>query len=122
MIMLIAMMIAGGGADLRHDFADCLKQAANKAQREKVGADTFVDYARTNCASAEAPFQASLVSSNVSHGMSKKAAASDAAAQISDYYSERLDNYKIELQPIPAATVAAKPAETLAPTPASQPK
>lgn len=97
------MMLAGSGADARHDFAECLKQADSKAQMQKIGADGFVAFAQTTCSSAQAPFESSLVSSNVSHGMSKKAAATDAASQVSDYYSERLDNYKVELEPLPAA-------------------
>lgn len=112
--IVLAMMVAGSGADARHDFAECLKQADSKAQTQKVGADGFVDFARTSCASAQQPFEASLVDSNVSHGMSKKAAASDAASQISDYYSERLDNYKAESAPEAPAKATA--------TQASQPK
>ena len=110
MIMLIAMMLAGSGADARHDFADCLKQADSKALTQKIDAEGFVTFARTNCANVEGPFQSSLISANVSHGMSKKAAASDAASQIGDYYSERLDNYKIEMEPMtPKATPASSP-------------
>jgi hypothetical protein len=46
-------------------------------------------------------FDASLTTANVKHGLSKKAAAADAATQIKDYYTERLENYKIEIQPLP---------------------
>jgi hypothetical protein len=98
--IVVTMLLAGAGADLRRDFATCLKQASSKAQTEKVAADGFVAFARTTCASTEAPFQASLTTTNVSHGMSKKAAATDAADQIESYYTERLENYKIELQPL----------------------
>ena len=111
MIVFVAAMLLAGAGDSRHDFTQCLKEAASKAVNQKIGADGFVAFARTNCAAAEAPFAASLTSANVSHGMSKRAAASDAASQVSDYYSERLDNYKIELQPLgpePATAVAAK--------------
>jgi hypothetical protein len=120
--IVVAMMVAGSGADSRHDFAECLKQADSKAQAQKIGADGFVAFAQSACASAEGPFEASLVNSNVSHGMSKKAAATDAALQVSDYYSERLDNYKVELQPLPAQAAAAPPPTTTpAPTPAAAP-
>ena len=101
-IFAAALLAAGAGADLRHDFADCLKQASAQARNQKVGVDGFVAFAKTNCAGSEAPFQASLVSANVSHGMSKKSAASDAASQIDDYYSERLDTYKAEAEPLPS--------------------
>ena len=117
-IFAAALMVAGAGADLRHDFSDCLRQASTQALNQKVGVQGFVAFARTNCTSSEAPFEASLVSANVSHGMSKKSAASDAASQIDDYYSERLDTYKAEAEPEPSA-----PAPPAAPvTPAAQPK
>ena len=106
--LFVAAMVAGSGADLRHDFTACLKQASNQALNQKVGVEGFIAFARTNCANAEAPFQASLATVNVSHGMSKKAAATDAATQIDDYYSERLENYKVELQPMPAEPAAPK--------------
>ena len=101
--IVMSMLLAGAGADLRHDFADCLKQADTKAQSQKVAVEGFVAFAKTTCASAQAPFESSLTTTNVSHGMSKKAAASDAADQIDSYYSERLENYKIEIEPLPPA-------------------
>ena len=100
-IFAAALMLGGAGADVRHDFSDCLKQASAQARNQKVGVEGFIAFAKTNCANAEAPFQASLVTANVSHGMSKKSAASDAASQIDDYYSERLDSYKIDMEPLP---------------------
>ena len=100
-IFAAALMLGGAGADFRHDFSDCLKQASVQARNAKVGVEGFVAFAKTNCANVQTPFQASLVTANVSHGMSKKSAASDAASQIEDYYSERLDSYKIELEPLP---------------------
>ena len=99
--LVLTMLIAGSGADLRHDFAECLKLADTKAQNQKIAAEGFVDFARTTCSTAAGPFEASLTTANVKNGMSKKAAAADAAGQIKDYYSERLDNYNIELEPLP---------------------
>ena len=99
--MIVTMMLAGSGADLRHDFADCLKQANARALNQKVTADGFVDFARTACSTAAAPFEASLTTANLKNGMSKKAAAADAADQIRSYYEERLENYRIEMEPLP---------------------
>ncbi len=112
-----AMMLAGGGADLRHDFVACLKTASVKAQTQKIAADGFVDFARTTCAGAADPFKAMLVDANIKHGMSRKESASDAESQLKDYYSEWHDKYA-EDAPAPAAV---KPAQPPAPTPASQP-
>jgi len=99
--IFVTLLLAGAGADLRHDFADCLKQADSKAQTQKLAAEGFIAFAKTTCAGSQAPFESSLTSANISHGMSKKAAATDAADQIDSYYTERLENYKIELQPLP---------------------
>ena len=99
--IFVTMLLAGTGADLRHDFAECLKQADTRAQTQKIAAEGFVDFVRTTCSTAAAPFEAALTTANIKNGMTKKAAAADAASQINDYYSERLENYKIELQPLP---------------------
>jgi hypothetical protein len=100
-VFVAAMMLAGAdaGADLRHEFVECLKGALTQAKSQKMGVDGFVTFAKTTCAASEAPFKASLVSANVSHGMSRKDSLSDAASQLSDYYSEWHDNYAAELQP-----------------------
>jgi hypothetical protein len=99
--IVVTMLIAGSGADLRHDIADCLKQADSRAQSQKIAPEGFVDFARTTCSTAAAPFESALTSTNVKNGMSKRAAAADAADQIKSYYDERLQNYKIELEPLP---------------------
>jgi hypothetical protein len=99
-VFVAAMMLAGGDpGDLRHDFVQCLKGALSQAKAQKMGVDGFVAFAKTTCAGSEAPFKASLVTANVSHGMSRRDSASDAESQLSDYYSEWHDNYASELQP-----------------------
>jgi hypothetical protein len=103
-VIAAAMLLAGADtSSLRHDFADCLKQASARAKTQKVEPDGFVAFAKSACAGVEAPFVSALTSANVSHGMAKKAAASDAQSQVGDYYSERLDSYKMDLQPLPPA-------------------
>ncbi len=114
-VIAAAMLVAGGGADVRQTFVSCLKTAANQAQQQKIGADGFVAFARTQCANAEEPFKASLVSANVQHGMSRKESASDASQQITDYYSEW--NAKYADNAPPAAPKVTPPP----PTPASAP-
>ena len=102
MIVIAAAMlfVAADQGSLRRSFAECLKQANSEAKAQNLVPDGFVAFARTKCTGVADPFQSSLTSANVSHGMSKKAAASDAATQIDDYYSERLENYRIEFQPL----------------------
>ena len=106
-IVVAAMLaMAGNGADTRHDFVQCLKQASTDAKSQKVAADGFVAFAKNACGTVEGPFRSTLVSADVSHGMSRKESDSDAASQIGDYYSERLDSYKFEVES--AAADAAK--------------
>jgi hypothetical protein len=114
MIGLVVAMLnagAGGGADLRHAFVQCLKSAAAQAKAQKIGTDGFQAFAQTTCAASEAPFKASLVSANVSHGMSKRESAADAAAQVSDYYSQWDGNYAADA---PVAAPAAAPTQNAA--------
>lgn len=97
---MIAIVVAAliGSADpsaaLIHDFNQCLRQAGSDAQLQKIAPDAFVAFARAHCATAEAPYRASLVSEDVKHGMSHKEAVSDAASIVDSYYSERLDDFK----------------------------
>ena len=58
--IFVTMLLAGAGADLRHDFADCLKQADSKAQTQKLAAEGFIAFAKTTCAGSQAPFESSL--------------------------------------------------------------
>jgi hypothetical protein len=116
-VIAAALLLAGSGADVRQSFVSCLKSAATQAQQQKIAADAFVAFARTNCASAEEPFKASLVSANVQHGMSRKESASDASQQVSDYYSEWNAKYADDAPPPAAAPKVTPPP----PTPASAP-
>ena len=111
--LVVSMLIAGAGsgADLRHDFVQCLKTAAAQAKAQKIGTDGFQAFAQTTCAASEAPFKASLVSANVSHGMSKRESAADAAAQVSDYYSQWDGNYAADA---PVAAPASAPTQNAA--------
>jgi hypothetical protein len=115
-VLVAAMMLVGSGADVRHDFVACLKTAQNQAEQQKIGADGFVNFARTACASAEQPFKAALVNANVQHGMSRKDSASDANQQVSDYYHEWNEKYAADAPPPSPAKVTPPP-----PTPASAP-
>lgn len=126
--ILIAAMLGGAdpGAARIHDFNQCLHQAASDAETQKVTPELFTAFLRGHCATAEAPYKASLVIEDVKHGMSRKEAVSDAASIIASYYSDRLDNYKLIYkhteQAASDSTPPAQPKVTPAPTPAAQPK
>lgn len=126
-VYVVAALLAGSGAgaDLRHEFVECLKGVSTQAKTQKVGVEAFIDFARTNCANSEAPFKASLVNADVTHGMSRKESVSDAASQLNDYYSEWLDNYKADVGTTAPAKGAAAPGSAPPPAstaPASQPQ
>jgi len=125
--IVIAGLVAGAdpSATAIHNFIECLHQVDADARSQKVAPDTFDSFAKQHCASVEGAYHASLVSEDVSHGMSHKEAVSDAASIIDSYYSERRDNYQAyfkRTQPTPDETPAPAPKVTPPPTPAAQPK
>jgi hypothetical protein len=103
-----------------HAFRECLREAATKAQSEKVGGDAIEDYLRNACTSEMGALKDAVVAFRMKNGMSKKAAASDADMTVEDYVATPADNYKFMInynapKPQPAAAPAATPAPAAAP-------
>ena len=107
-------------------FRGCLREAAAKAQSAKVGGDKIEDYLKTACTTQMGALTTAIVAFRVKNGMTKKAAADDAAMTVDDYVSTPADNYKFMInynaQPAqqaaaPAAPAASKPQ----PVPAASP-
>ena len=107
-------------------FRGCLREAAAKAQGDKVGGDKIEDYLKTACTSQMGALTTAIVAFRVKNGMTRKAAADDAAMTVDDYVSTPADNYKFMINynaapaqqaAAPAAPAAAKPQ----PTPAASP-
>ena len=107
-------------------FRGCLREAAAKAQSAKVGGDKIEDYLKTACTTQMGALTTAIVAFRVKNGMTKKAAANDAAMTVDDYVSTPADNYKFMInynaQPAqqaeaPAAPAASKPE----PVPAASP-
>ena len=107
-------------------FRGCLREAAAKAQSDKVGGDKIEDYLKTACTTQMGALTTAIVAFRVKNGMTKKAAANDAAMTVDDYVSTPADNYKFMInynaQPAqqaeaPAAPAASKPE----PVPAASP-
>ena len=96
-------------------FRGCLHDAATKATSEKVSADSIEDYLRKACTVQEGGLKDAIVAFRMKNGMSKKAAADDAAMTIEDYVATPADNYKFMAQQN-APKEASAPAQ-----PASQP-
>jgi hypothetical protein len=79
-------------------FRGCLHDATTKATSEKVSADTIEDYLRKACTVQMDTLRGALVAFRMKNGMSKKAAADDAAMTIDDYVATPSDNYKFMAQ------------------------
>ena len=112
-------------------FRGCLREAAAKAQSAKVGGDKIEDYLKTACTTQMGALTTAIVAFRVKNGMTKKAAANDAAMTVDDYVSTPADNYKFmtnmdakqaSATAAPSATTTAKPVVTPASAPSQPPK
>jgi hypothetical protein len=95
-------------------FRDCLREAATKAQNEKVGGDVIEDYLRNACTDQMGALKNAVIAFRIKNGMSKKAAAADADMTVEDYVATPADNYKFMVnynapKEQPAAAPAAAP-------------
>ena len=100
MIMLTmasAIYLAGLQASItapRMAFVNCLKQAATKAEAEKVAPDAFDAYLRAACTSQGEKLKSALVAFDVKNGVGRSRAVSDAAADVSDSFDSSTRAYK----------------------------
>jgi hypothetical protein len=112
-------------------FRGCLREAAAKAKSEKVTGEGIEAYLKNACTAQMSTLTGALIGFRMKNGMTRKAAAADAAMTVDDYISTPADNYKFmsnmeakQSAPAPAAapakavvTPAAAPA-----TPSQPPK
>ena len=111
-------------------FRACLKEASEKAGKEKVAADAYEAYARNACSVQMGALKGAVVAFRVKNGMAKKAASDDANMTVDDYVATSVDKYQFfasqNAQQAAAAPAAAPhPAAAAQVTPASatqQPK
>lgn len=75
-------------------FRGCLREAATKAKSEKVPGDGIEAYLKTACTAQMGTLTDALIAFRMKNGMTRKAAASDAAMTVDDYISTPADNYK----------------------------
>ena len=90
----------------RSAFAQCLRQAGEKAKSEKIDAEAFMKYATDLCSAEAANFKTAVVSFDVKNGVSRKEAAEGADLQIEDYLVGSADNYRARNKPVQAAAKA----------------
>ncbi|MES2120201.1 MAG: hypothetical protein V4513_06440 [Pseudomonadota bacterium] len=103
-------------------FRGCLREAATKAEKEKVAGDAIEEYLRTACTVQMGSLKSALVAFRMKNGMSRKAASGDADMTVEDYVATPADNYKFmaDLNAKNAPQQAtAKPSATPAATPAA---
>ncbi|MEO8175971.1 MAG: hypothetical protein ABI626_04855 [Sphingomicrobium sp.] len=79
----------------RKAFTACLREAVEQGKSDKVEAGGFDAYVRSHCISASTSFRDSMVSFDVKNKVPRKQATSEAESQISDYYSETGERYKM---------------------------
>jgi hypothetical protein len=104
-------------------FRGCLREAATKAQNEKVGGDAIEEYLRNACTVQMGSLKSALVAFRMKNGMSRKAAGDDAEMTVDDYVATPVDNYKfmadLNAKNEGQQAAAAKPSATPAATPAA---
>jgi hypothetical protein len=110
----------------REAFRACLKEATSKASNDKVGADGFEAYVRTNCGAQLGAFKGAVVKFDMGNKMSRNAAAQDADAMIGDFVGSESENYKYRNggNSAPAKEASASTPEPAKPqpTPAAEPQ
>jgi hypothetical protein len=96
-------------------FRGCLREAVSKAKTDKVPANAIEAYLKKACTAQMGSLDEVLIAFRMKNGMTRKAAASDAAMTVDDYISTPADNYKF------TASQDAKMAAATAPPPATAP-
>lgn len=95
------------------EFRGCLREATAKATSEKVSPDAIEAYLRNACTVQAKSLSNALIAFRLKNGMSKKAAADDAAMTVDDYVLTPVDNFKF---------MAARNAPAQAPPPPAPPQ
>ena len=120
-----AIILAGLQASINaptEAFRSCLREAASKANGEKVGGDAYEAYARNKCSAQLGSLKTAVVAFRMKNGMARKAAADDAEMTIDDYLATSVDKYQFMANmntPKPAGASPATPPAT--PAAAAQP-
>lgn len=85
----------------RQAFVSCLHDAAEAAGSQKVSADGFEAFVMERCQARVTAFKDALIGFDVSNGVARKAASSDAQLQVDDYLAGAKDNYQLRMEPRP---------------------
>jgi hypothetical protein len=125
--VLYMSALQAGIAGPTASFRGCLREAVAKAKTEKVPADGIQAYLKKACTAQMGSLDEALIAFRMKNGMTRKAAASDAAMTVDDYISTPADNYKFtanqdaKMAAATAAPPATPPAAKAIVTPAAAP-
>jgi hypothetical protein len=95
-------------------FRACLKEAATKANNEKVAGPAYEAYARNACSGQLSTLKGAVIAFRVKNGMAKNAAADDANMTVDDYVATSVDKYQF------MASINAPQQKSVAPTAPAQ--
>jgi hypothetical protein len=105
-------------------FRGCLKEASEKATKDKVAGDAYEAFARNACSVQMGSLKSAVVAFRMKNGMGKKAAGDDADMTVDDYVATSVDKYQFFAsqngQSSAPAPVATPPAQAT-PAAATQP-
>jgi len=116
-----AIILAGLQASINAPtdaFRSCLREAATKANTEKVAGDAYEAYARNACSAQMSSLKTAVVAFRMKNGMARKAAGDDAEMTVDDYVATSVDKYQFMASmntpksaaiPPPPATQASAP-------------
>ena len=100
--LLIAMAAAAPTAATvstdRKAFVQCLRDASNKAKSDKIALDGFDAFAMVQCQAQANTLKDALIGVDVSRGVARKTAASDAQLQVEDHLASAKDNYQLRME------------------------
>jgi len=105
-------------------FRNCLREATEKATKDKVTGDGFEAYARNACTVQMGSLKSAVIAFRMKNGMTKKAAGDDAEMTVDDYVATSVDKYQFfasQNAPVAAPAPAAAPAAQATPAAVTQP-
>ena len=120
----IGLTALQAGIDIpRKNFGACLSGALNAALAQKIAVPDYGAFVAKTCGAQAGSLKAGLVGFDVKNGIKRTQAASDAQAQIDEYFAMAAERYEARApKGQSAAKSAPPPAAVPTPTPASAPK
>ena len=90
----LLLLVAADPSAPRKAYSACLVQFVQTSAQKKITAEQFDAELATACTSEEQSFRRSVVSSDVSRGISRKTSEQGVSDEIADYRSTTKDRYR----------------------------